>query len=188
MFAKSIITFVLLAIISTSYPGAISAAESIQGTPADAVLAVIAKTTWIAEGKSKQIIYIFFDPNCAGCHFLYKSLRPFIRSQQVQVRWIPVAVVNATSLGKAAAILQATSPMDALSMNEKRYRPENGGIDEAIAEPHTEASIHANTRLLMQLPIPVIPTMLFADAQGRAVLIQGALTPIALRKVFRLLP
>jgi len=188
MFAKSIVTFVLLMIISTSYPVALSAAESIQGTPADAVLAQLAKSTWIAEGGSSHIVYVFFDPNCAGCHFLYNSLRLFIQAQQVQVRWVPVAVVNDTSLGKAAAILQATSPVEALSMNENHYRPENGGIDEAIAEPKSETSIHANSRLLMQLPIPVIPTMLFADAQGRAVLIQGALTPIALRKVFRLLP
>lgn len=188
MVAKFVAAFTLLAGLSGSYPNALWAAESSPRTPADAVLEQITKTTWVAEGQSKQIIYVFFDPNCAGCHFLYNSLRPFVESSRVQVRWIPVAVVNATSLGKAAAILQAAQPVAALSDNEAHYRPENGGVDEQIAEPQTEARIQANTSLLMQLPIPVIPTMLFPDKQGQAQIIQGALTPIALRKVFRLLP
>jgi len=34
----------------------------------------------------------------------------------------------------------------------------------------------------------VVPTMVFADRNGNAVLIQGALSPLALRKVFAQLP
>jgi len=178
MLSKSIFAFSLLCAMLLNFSVTRAAAESVPRTPADAVLADISKATWIAEGQSTHVIYVFFDPNCAGCHFLYNSLRPFIRNQSVQVRWIPVAVVNATSLGKAAAILQSAQPIAALAENEKNYRPENGGIDEHIAEPGTESKLNANTRLLMRLPIPVIPTMLFADAQGQAILIEGALTPL----------
>lgn len=45
-----------------------------------------------------------------------------------------------------------------------------------------------NERLLNGLDIPVVPSLLFAGKGGRAVLIQGALSPLALRKVFARLP
>ncbi|ODU30190.1 MAG: hypothetical protein ABS93_02020 [Thiobacillus sp. SCN 62-729] len=154
----------------------------------DQVLAQAPKTAWFSEGQSKRIVYVFFDPNCAGCNFLYKSLRSFVQSGQVSIRWIPVAVVNETSLGKAAAILQAKDPIAALARNEEHYQMENGGIEEDIPDAVTEQRLHANTRLLSELPVPVVPTMVFADRNGNAVLIQGALSPLALRKVFAQLP
>jgi len=179
-------TFITLAaIISTLW--IVPAARAARSMPAN-MLAQVSKATWIAERKSSHIIYVFFDPNCAGCHFLYESLRPFIRAEQVQVRWLPVAVVDATSLGKAAAILQSAHPLSALAYNEEHYRPENGGIEEALPAPEIGRQVRANTRLLNVLPIPVVPTMLFADKTGHATLIQGALTPLALRKAFARLP
>lgn len=80
----------------------------------DAVLAASPEATWIAEGQGRRIVYVFFDPNCPSCQLLYKNLRTFIGSHSLQLRWIPVAIVNVTSLGKAAAILQAPDPVAAL--------------------------------------------------------------------------
>lgn len=157
-------------------------------TPANQLLAQAPKAAWLAEGKNERIVYVFFDPNCAGCHFLYQSLRPLIRAGEVQVRWIPVAVVDDTSVGKAAAILKAADPLSALAYNEDHYQPENGGIEEEFPDDATEQRLRANTRILSELPIPVVPTMIFADANGNAILIQGALSPLALRKVFARLP
>ena len=154
--------------------------------PAAAVLADAPKATWIAEGRGSRIVYIFIDPNCPSCALLYRNLRTLIEPHDLQLRWIPVAVVNATSLGKAAAILQAPDRLAALRRNEERYHGEtySGGIEEDIPSTETEQRLRTNEGLLNKLDIPVVPTMLFANKEDRAVLIQGALSPLALRKVF----
>ncbi|MBI3576200.1 MAG: thioredoxin fold domain-containing protein [Gammaproteobacteria bacterium] len=155
-------------------------------SPADAVLTDLPKATWIAEGEGRRAVYIFFDPNCPACQLLYRHLRTLIEPHDLQVRWVPVAVVNATSAGKAAAILQAPDPLAALRHNEERYHGEtySGGIEEDIPTAETQQKLRTNERLLDRLDIPVVPTMLFTDKDRRTVLIQGALSPFALRKVF----
>lgn len=160
------------------------------GSPVDAVLAALPQATWIAEGRGPRPVYIFIDPNCPSCAQLYRNLRTLIEPHGLQIRWVPVAVVDATSPGKAAAILQASGPLAALRLNEERYHGETyrGGIEEDIATTETERALRANERLLNRLEIPVVPSMLFAGSGGRTVLIQGALSPLALRKVFARLP
>ena len=156
----------------------------------ETLLAALPEATWVADGQGRRIVYIFFDPNCPSCQLLYRNLRTFVASQGLQVRWIPVAIVNATSEGKAAAILQAQDRHAALRRNEEHYGNESysGGIEEDIPSRATEQKLRANEQLLNRLDIPVVPSMLFADKQGHAVLIQGALSPLALRKVFARLP
>ncbi len=148
-------------------------------------LAAAPKTTWVAQGQGQRIIYIIVDANCGYCQLLYKNLQPFIASYDLQLRWVPVAIVDPTSLGKAAAILQAKDPKAALDYNETHYNTKTftGGIAEEIPTPATEARLRANEALLNQVGIPVVPTMLFVAKTGEAMMIQGALSPIALRKV-----
>lgn len=164
-------------------------AQGMSRDPGAAVLQGAPTATWISEGKSSApLIYVFFDPNCAGCHFLYESLRSFVRRGKVRVRWIPVAIVDTTSMGKAAAILQAPKPIAALAYNEKNFKPEDGGISEDIPSTTTHHQLLANGALLNKLPIGVVPTMVFDDAAGHTTVIQGALTPLALRRLFMHLP
>lgn len=155
-------------------------------TPADRVLARAPTAAWIAEGQGRRIVYVLFDPNCPSCALLHRNLQALIVAENLQVRWLPVAVVSPTSIGKAAAILQARDPRAALRQNETRYQEgrDGGGIDEDIPTVATERRLRANQRLLKMLDIPVVPSMLFGGMDGHAVLIQGALSPFALRKVF----
>jgi len=87
-------------------------------------------------------------------------------------------------------MLQAKDPLAALHINEEQYRGEtySGGIKEDIPTAETEQKIRANERLFNRLNIPVVPTMLFEDRNWRTAIIQGALSPLALRKVFARLP
>ena len=148
-------------------------------------LADAPKSTWVAQGQEQRIIYIIVDANCGYCQLLYKNLQPFIASHNLQLRWVPVAIVDPTSLGKAAAILQAKDPRAALDYNETHYNTKTftGGIAEEIPTATTEARLRANEALLNRVGIPVVPTMLFVAKTGEAMMIQGALSPIALRKV-----
>ena len=172
-------------------PAASSAADGARASSAtDAVLSALPMASWIKDGEGRRAVYIFFDPNCPSCQLLYRNLRTLIEPHDLNVRWVPVAIVNATSLGKAAAILEASDPLAALRENEEQYSGESyaGGIEERIPTGETERRLRANERLLNKLYIPVVPTMLFADKDRRAIVIQGALSPFALRKVFKRLP
>lgn len=157
---------------------------------AEAILAELPKAAWIAEGRGSRIVYIFFDANCPSCALLYRNLRTLIEPLDLQIRWVPVAVVGPTSLGRAAAIWQAKDPLAALRYNKEHYHGESyrGGLDEDIPTAETEQKIRANVELFNRLDIPVVPTMLFEDKNWRVVIIQGALSPVALRKVFARLP
>lgn len=184
--ASAPIRTLVFALILTAVPTAIPA----DAAPPDTILADASKTTWIAEGKGQRVVYIFIDANCPSCALLYRNLRTLIEPQDLQIRWVPVAVVNPTSLGKAAAMLQAPDPLAALRLNEEKYHGEtySGGIEEDIPTAETEQKLRANERLFNKLDIPVVPTMLFEDKNWRTVIIQGALSPVALRKVFAHLP
>lgn len=181
-------TFIAALAIFLNTAATVDAAQS--SSRADTVLAGAPKATWITEGQGRRVVYVFFDPNCPSCQLLYQNLRSFIGSHDLQLRWIPVAVVNVTSLGRAAAILEAPDPPAALRRNEEHYDAQTyaGGIGEDIPSAETEHKVRANEQLLNRLDIPVVPSMLFAAKDGRAILIQGALSPLALRKVFARLP
>ena len=165
--------------------GAALAASDEQKSRNETTLAAAPKATWIAQGQGRRVVYVFFDPNCAYCPLLHKSLHPLIAPYDLQLRWIPVAILDATSLGKAAAIMQAKDPKAALDYNEAHYNmgTHSGSISEEIPSAATEADLHANEALLNQVGIPVVPTMLFRAKSGEAMVIQGALSPVALRKV-----
>lgn len=179
-----------LAVLALLLGSSVSPAAEPARAPAESVLAAVPQATWIAEGQGKRIVYIFIDANCPSCALLYRNLRTLIEPQDLQIRWVPVAVVNATSPGKAAAILQAPDPLATLRLNEERYHGEtySGGIEEDIPTTGTEQKLRANEQLFNRLDIPVVPTMLFEDRNWNTVIIQGALSPVALRKVFARLP
>lgn len=140
----------------------------------------------IVQGNGRHIVYIFFDPNCGYCPLLYRNLQPLIKPNDLQLRWIPVAIVDATSLGKAGAILEADVPAATLDRNEMHYDTNayTGGIAERIPNERTEARVRANEALLNRVAIPVVPTMFFADKDGEIRVMQGALSPLALRRTF----
>lgn len=165
--------------------GAALAAGDKQKSQLETALAAAPKATWIAQGDGRRELYIFFDPNCAYCPMIYKNLQPLIAPYDLRLRWIPVAMLDATSLGKAAAILQARDPKAALDYNEAHYNvaAHTGSISEEIPTAATETRLRANEALLNRVGIPVVPTLLFRAKTGEAMVIQGALSPVALRKV-----
>jgi thiol:disulfide interchange protein DsbG len=77
------------------------------------------------------------------------------------------------------------NPKAALDYNEAHYNTGtySGSISEEIPSAATAARLRANEALLNQVGIPVVPTMLFQANSGEAMITQGALSPIALRKV-----
>jgi len=144
----------------------------------------------VSEGHGPGVVYIFFDPNCPYCHLLYETFQPLIHRDRLTLRWIPVGIVSASSIGKAAAILDARSPSATLAYNEIHYDPrdDQGGIDETLPSQKTLALVQRNNRFLARAPVDVVPTIVLREANGRVLVIQGALSPLALQKVLNTLP
>ncbi|MGC8508755.1 MAG: thioredoxin fold domain-containing protein [Thiomonas sp.] len=156
---------------------------------AEGVLAQIDKATFIAEGHGKRAIYIFFDPNCPFCHQLYKKLRPFVGKDDVQFRWLPLGMLTPSSLPKAAAILQASDPLQAFYKNEDDYdfaangQP-GGGIEPAqTITPKVRDELAANLALYNSQKLFGVPVVIWRKADGRADMLIGVPSDAQIRKI-----
>jgi thiol:disulfide interchange protein DsbG len=143
---------------------------------AASLLKDIHQATWVAEGKGPHVAYVFFDPDCPYCHKLYTETRSWVKAGKLQLRWIPVGILTATSPGKAGAILDAKDPLAAFHKNENGYeKGVMGGIEEALeVSPRAQAALKANADLLARTGLGSVPAMLFRGDDGTAELIFGA--------------
>ena len=153
-------------------------AQQTENPNAVKVLAEMGKATVITQGKGPRVLNIFIDANCPYCHELFMALGPLAGKNGLQVRWVPVAVLAPSSVTKGAAILQAKDRLAALRENEMNYGKgptgEGGGIAPATQVlPATSAILNANNALLDATRSPGVPTMLYRDKQGQAMLVVG---------------
>lgn len=145
---------------------------------AEAMLANITQATWIRDGKSTHVIYVFFDPNCPYCHQVYETLRPHVERGEVELRWIVVGKLMATSLGKAATLLEAKDPTEAFHRNERGFSRESGAFggveEEPLPRDDTLRRLNANLELLKRSGNDAVPLLLFRTRDGKADLVLGA--------------
>ena len=134
------------------------------------LFAQLAKADAVVEGPkdAKRVLYVFFDANCLYCHVTWKALQPYERAG-VQVRWVPVAYQQPSSVGRAAAIMQAPDRVAAMRENELGYNAAkfDGGIAPLANVPGPlAAQLQANTRLMQRFGAPGTPAMAWKDASG----------------------
>jgi thiol:disulfide interchange protein DsbG len=134
------------------------------------LLTQLEKTDVVREGpvQSTHVLYVFFDANCLYCHLTWKALQPY-ETAGLQVRWVPVAYQQPSSVGRAAAIMQAPDRAAAMRMNELRYDASkyDGGIEPATTvSAAMVAQLQANTRL-MQTIAPGTPVLVWKDGAGK---------------------
>jgi len=145
------------------------------------------QATWIRDGQSKHVLYVFFDPNCPYCKRVYEHARAQIEIGSVELRWIPIAVLMATSPGKAAAILESPDPVAAFHKNELEFSSDTrsfGGItEEPVPKPETEAKLAHNLKLLQRSGRDATPALLFRTKTGQVRFILGAPPEPALKSI-----
>jgi thiol:disulfide interchange protein DsbG len=165
-----------------------SKAEARQ-TAAASILADIQQATWIRDGKSAHVIYVFFDPNCPFCHKVYEMLRPQVQRGDVELRWIPLGKLMATSTGKAATLLEAKDPTEALHRNERGFSQETGSFggieEEPVPRDDTIRRLNANLALLNRTGFDAVPALLFRTKDGKANIIRGAPSAAFLAKLLK---
>ncbi|MCL7713229.1 thiol:disulfide interchange protein DsbG [Stenotrophomonas mori] len=122
---------------------------------------------WVADGKADapRIVYAFSDPNCPYCNRFWEAARPWVDAGKVQIRHILVGVIREDSANKAAAILGAASPGQALLQNERGFA--SGGIKGLPQVPAAvEAKLRDNELAMMELGFQGTPGIVFKDADG----------------------
>ena len=137
-------------------------------------------THYIQEGSKGAVIYDFIDPNCPYCHQIYTWLRNPIDNGGLRVRFIIVGFLTPSSEGKAAAILSAADPVQALQENEVQFSMQRSGPQGGIAPASPQrvekmrGVLHFNKSLLegkeFQLEgAPVVSVPLLVYRQGNAI-------------------
>ena len=180
MLQRSIATLVtaILFIATGNLVAAEPAKAGAQQKAAASILADIKQATWIRDGKSTHIIYVFFDPNCPYCHKVFEMLRPQVARGEVELRWIPIGKLMLTSLGKAATMLEAKDPTEALYRNERGFSQETGSFggveEEPVPREDTLRRLNANHALLNRSGFDAVPALLFRTKDGQADLVRGA--------------
>jgi thiol:disulfide interchange protein DsbG len=168
-FFRLMTTGVVLAVFSA----ATAAEDGRKPAPRDlpALFSTLEKTDAVTEGATspKRILYVFFDANCWYCHLTWKALQAYEKAG-LQVRWVLVAYQKESSVGRAAAIMQARDRTAALRENETRYRAEtyDGGIaPERNVPAALAAQFDANTKLMERFGVSGTPGLVWKDSAGR---------------------
>jgi thiol:disulfide interchange protein DsbG len=135
-----------------------------------ALYAKLEKADVVREGPkaTKHVLYVFFDANCYYCHLTWKALQPYVKAG-LQVRWVPVAYQQESSLARAAAIMQAPDPATALRKNETVFdlAQFSGGIAPLDKVPSAlAAKLRANTRLMQEFGAPGTPALAWKGPDG----------------------
>jgi thiol:disulfide interchange protein DsbG len=127
-------------------------------------------------GKSdKNMIYVFFDPNCIFCHMLWKAIQPYEHAG-LQVRWMPVAFLKKDSADKAVALLLAKDATAAMAVNMKKFNKdiESGGIQPEANPPKDMLDkVSANTTLMSHFASSGTPTIVWKDKAGQVRVANG---------------
>jgi thiol:disulfide interchange protein DsbG len=125
---------------------------------------------------STNIVYVFFDPQCPHCGHLWEASAPL--HKKVKFLWIPVRMINATSLAQGAAIMSAANPGALMTEHEASLLAGKGGISASSSiSAETEQAINTNTQMLNSFGAESVPFVVARNQKtGQTVSREGALT------------
>ena len=143
-------------------------------------VAAQAKGFTVGAFMSAHTVYVFFDPQCPHCGHLWQASIPL--HKKMKFVWIPVALMNASSLPQGSALLTAANPMESMTEHETSLLSGKGGISAAASiTPEIEKSIKANTALLNSFGAESVPFVVAKNARtGQTVSRSGAMATAAL--------
>lgn len=135
------------------------------------------QASWIAEGSGDRVVYVIFDPSCPYCHQLWAKILAEGSKENIQVRWIPVAILMEESKNLAAAIFQAKDATKALhAMGDRTLTP-------VSVREESMTKMDRNLNLLRTSGYTGVPTIIYQDREGVQVTMDG-LRPETFQKIF----
>lgn len=112
----------------------------------------------------KKSIYVFTDPNCPYCHATWQALKP-LYEQGLQVNWIYVGILGESSMGKAAAILEAANPAEAHVKHNEQFEATRG-VTPVTPSASSKEILKKNMALMRDMGLNGTPAILYKDAAG----------------------
>jgi thiol:disulfide interchange protein DsbG len=119
--------------------------------------------------------YVFFDPQCPHCAELWLNAQPL--AQQVKLKWIPVAFINAQSKTQAGVLLEAQNPVELMSKYEAEMKAsKNSAALNGSPRAETLEEVERNTQAWKNSGAQSVPTMLYRDPNnpGKPSMVTGA--------------
>jgi thiol:disulfide interchange protein DsbG len=141
-----------------------------------ATVSAQAKGFSVGAMMSTNIVYVFFDAQCPHCGHLWEASAPL--HKKVKFVWIPVRMINATSLAQGAALMSAADPGALMTEHEASLLAGKGGISASSAiAPELEQAIKNNTQILNSFGAESVPFVVARNQKsGQTVSREGALT------------
>lgn len=127
---------------------------------------------WVPIGSdTAPIIYVFVDTECNYCHeYWFDLANPYVEEGQLQVRLIPVAIINDKSKSEASQLIAATDPANAWKRHVK-------GDPSALAARETNAiaadAVDQNTALFKRWNMKSTPYSVYRDPNGVVRVVRG---------------
>lgn len=107
----------------------------------------------VLTGTKGPLITVFFDPNSGKAAHFFDQTQGFVASGNLRIRWVPIAVLNKTSLYRAETILSAPEPSTMVKQDLAHYsfHEQKGGVPSAYDAPESMMEqIDNNTNILAQ--------------------------------------
>jgi hypothetical protein len=128
--------------------------------------------TGFTEGRSGPQATVYIDPNSSVGHSLYLALAPKIAAGILNIRYVPIAEKDKSSLHKAEAILAAPAPAKKMSMDERLFKKSpdgqmEGGIRGVPSTLSMVQEVDGNTALLATAGYINNPVMVYCDKTGK---------------------
>lgn len=159
----------LVACKDSPAPPAGGAAAAKTESSAVSIAAIEAQARGITVGSpmSARTVYVFFDPQCPHCAALWQSAKPL--KSQAKFVWIPIRLLNNTSLVQGAAMLAAKDPVAAMDEHETAILANQKGDVPGDGEAQKE-TVSKNTALFNRFGFQSVPSIVAQHAQSGALI------------------
>ncbi|MCS5597976.1 MAG: thioredoxin domain-containing protein [Alphaproteobacteria bacterium] len=139
-------------------------------SPSEQLFVTIEHSNWVSLGdKDAPVVYSFVDPLCPHCHdFVNELRRGFLKRGMVQLRIVPVGLMGADSMKKAAFLLSAPDAAD-------RFYKHLDGDEKALPVENNfnTDGVELNIDIMRGWGLDVTPFSIYRDAAGKVKIIKG---------------
>ena len=143
---------------------------------------LLEESDYIQEGApDAKTVYVFFDPNCRFCHLTWLAFKPYVDAGNVDLRWIPVAMLDEqTSPKQIAYLLQSENPRERFNQSQLAWdisdanAPSSFPLAETISV-ESAFKLDRNNQFLDDFDVTVTPSFVYKDQEGRVTLASGSL-------------
>jgi len=152
--------------------GAESTTTKDRTSPGERLYAESEGAQWFSIGSdTAPALYVFVDTQCHYCQEYWHDLaNPYVDEGRLQVRLIPVAVINDKSKSEAAALLSSVSPKTAWQRHvDGDAAALSGGGENAIAAE----AVKRNTEIFMNWKLKSTPYSVYRDSAGDVKVMRG---------------